>query len=116
MKRSRIIVALVVISIVYISALRQRATHAGGGSAGAVCTLSQTGCLKSMVLAEAIPSVIVASPSAPVSLETPVDLFITCPVANNCGAQCTGGNFPTSARIEVAIQPFSSQHSLAPIA
>src|SRR5262249_24369038 len=43
MKRSRIIVAIVVISIVYISALRQRATHAGGGSAGAVCTLSQTG-------------------------------------------------------------------------
>ena len=117
MKRSRIVVALALIAIVYIATLHQRATHAGGGSAGAVCTLSQTGCLKSMVLAEAIPSVIVASPSTPVLLEAPVDLFITCPVATSCGAQCTGGNFPTSASIGVALQEFSSQpHSLAPIA
>ena len=103
MKRSRITVALALATIFYAAAPFQRATHADAGSGGAACALSQTGCLKSMVLAEAIPSVIVAPTSAPVTLEVPLNLFITAPTATSCGMECADGNYPISAEISAAL-------------
>jgi hypothetical protein len=110
MKRSRITAVLALIALFSVAALRQHTTQASGGSAGAVCTLSQTGCLKSMVLAEAIPSVIVAPTSGPATLEVPANLFIT---ATSCGVECAGGNSPISAEISVALHS-AGQPALSP--
>ena len=111
MTRSRITAISALIVILSIAALYQQEVRARGGAAGAVCTLSQTGCIKSMVLAEAIPSVIVAPTSAPATLEVPADLFIT---ATSCGAECAD-NFPISAEISVAVHSSEQPISGSPI-
>jgi hypothetical protein len=111
MKRSRITVALALIAILSIAALYQQKARACGGTSGAVCTLSQTGCLKSMVLAQANPSVIVAPPGAAMSVDVPFNLFITSPPASLCATGCTGENYPVSASAVVTLHRFPCQSS-----
>lgn len=85
-------------------------TDACSGSSTSVCTVSQTACLKSMVLSKAIPRVVVIQPATSANFNAPANLFISCPTATNCGTACpSGGNLPTSSILSISLFPFSGQ-------
>jgi hypothetical protein len=108
MKRTHLILASSLAAVVLMSTTTyQPSTSACGGSRGSVCTVSQTACLKTMVLAKAVPSVVVLPAATPVTFNAPANLFIACPTQNNCGGPCVGGGaFPTSASLTVSLYPF----------
>lgn len=82
-------------------------TDACSGSTTSVCTVSQTACLKTLVLSKAIPKVIVIQPAMPTNFSVPANLFISCPTSTNCGTPCpSGGNLPTSSILNISLFPF----------
>lgn len=84
-------------------------TDACAGSATSVCTVSQTACLKTIVLSKAIPLVIVIQPATSTNFNVPANIFIKCPTATNCGTPCpSGGNLPTSSILNISLFPFAS--------
>jgi hypothetical protein len=108
MKTAQVLfVALIITAVGALMAQIQPATSACAGSRGSVCTVTQTACLKTMALAKATPSVIVAPAASPMAFSAPMTLFISCPTQPNCGALCPGGGAtPTSASLAASLLPF----------
>ena len=76
------------------------------GSSGPVCTINPTACLKSMVLTKSVPGPIFPIPPAGTgTLLVSVNLFITCPITNNCGSTCSNVAAPVAASINVTLNP-----------
>lgn len=97
-------------AISFLSVSDTPTTDACKGSRTSVCTVSQTACLKTLVLSKAIPSVVVIQPATPTTFNAPANLFISSPTATNCGTACPGGGTaPTSSILSIALFPFPGQ-------
>ncbi len=105
MKKQSCLVALLLIAACLVAASDKSSTWACGGSGISTCVVSETACLKTMVLAKGANTVVTIGPGSPAVFNAPVNLYIGCPIATNCGSLCESAGEPTSASLTISLVP-----------
>ncbi|HEY0544248.1 MAG TPA: VCBS repeat-containing protein [Pyrinomonadaceae bacterium] len=107
MKSLKISVVVLLLALCLLVAQKPPSSEACGGSTVSVCVVTTTACLKTMVMSQAVPLVVVVPPATSTVYNAPVSLYLQCPTQNNCGAACmNGGGVPSTASISISLVPF----------
>ena len=106
MKTTKLLLALSLGVVGFFTVSDTRTSEACGGSTTSVCTVSQTSCLKSMVLSKSVPLVVLKPPATSVTFNVQASLFVTCPTQSNCGTPCPGGGTaPVGGSLSMSLFP-----------